>query len=116
MKITASTIQQLLIEDLPGLDPVRVVWENYNLGQGRITVTCYGRAWTTAWFAMGQSTIEQFFIFASPDYILSNMATYMAPGLKANKKHDEAYLTRIIIAVQEALRRHTREQIHGIPA
>lgn len=114
MKLTASTIQQLLIEDVPGLDPVRVVWENYQPGQGRITVTCYGRAWTAAWFAMAGASIEVFFADAGPDYILSNMVSHMAPGLKAHKKHDEAYLTRIIVAVQEALRRHTRMQLHGI--
>ena len=103
MKVTTSTIKQLLIENAPSLDPIRVMLENYNLGQGRITVTCYGRAWTAAWFAMGNETIEQFIASSGTDYILGNMVSHMTPGLKANKKHEEVYLTRIIDAVKVAI-------------
>lgn len=104
MNITATTIKQLLIDGVPGLDPVRVMVENYEPGQGRITITCWGRAWTAAWFAMSGKSIEQFVAEAYPDYVLSNMKSAMAPGLKRNQKHDDAYLIRIIVAVQEALR------------
>lgn len=113
MKITTNIIQQLMIDDVAGLDPVRVMWEDYQPGQGRITITCYGRAWTTAWFAMAGAEIRVFFMSASPEYVLSNLVGNMAPGLKRNQRSDEAYLLRIIIAVQEAFRRQVREELHG---
>lgn len=115
MKLGISTIEQLVITDAAGPDPIRVMIENYDLGQGRITITVWGRAWTAAWFAMAGASVEVFFANAGPDYILSNMVNSMAPTLKRNKKHDDAYLTRIIIATQEGLRRYTRHKIHGAP-
>lgn len=104
MIITTTTIKQLVITDAPRLDPIRVMLENYEPGQGRITVTCWGRAWTAAWFAMSGRSIEQFVAEAYPEYVLDNMKSNMAPGLKRDQKREDAYLIRIIVAVQEALR------------
>ncbi len=115
MKLGLTTIQQLTITDVDGLDPIRVMIENYEPGQGRITITCYGRAWTAAWFAMSGASVEVFFANAGPDYIIGNLVCHMAPTLKRDRKHEETYLTRIIVATQEALRRYTRHQIHGTP-
>lgn len=52
------------------LDPVRVMIENYEPGKGRITVTCYGQAWTGAWFAMGGDTVQEFIKRVSNDYLI----------------------------------------------
>lgn len=115
MNIVQGTITQLTISDAPRLDPIRVMIENYVPGQGRITITCYGRAWTAAWFGMSGASVEVFFANAGTGYIIGNLVSNMAPGLKRYQKHDDEYLTRIVVAVQEALRRYTRHQIHGVP-
>lgn len=84
MKLTSSTIQQLLITDVPDLDPIRVMIENIDPGRGRITITCFDESWTNYWGAMGNgATIEAFCMRASADYI----ARKLSSGLK-REVHD----------------------------
>lgn len=52
------------------LDPVRVMIENYEPGKGRITVSCYGQAWTGAWFAMGGDSVQEFIKRVSNVYLI----------------------------------------------
>lgn len=54
MSVTVEKIDVLsfVITGAERLDPVRVMIENYEPGKGRITITCYGKAWTAAWFAI----------------------------------------------------------------
>lgn len=61
MKVTETKVQSLEITEVERLDPIRVMAENYEPGRGRITITCYGKAWTAAWFAMGGDTVQAFF-------------------------------------------------------
>ena len=77
MKITETKVQSLEITGVERLDPVRVVIENYEPGKGRITITCYGKAWTAAWFAMGGDTVQAFFIRVSNDYLIGCFAPMM---------------------------------------
>lgn len=60
MKVEKSDVLAFTISDVERLDPVRVMIENYEPGKGRITVTCFGKAWTGAWFAMGGDTVQEF--------------------------------------------------------
>ena len=66
------------------LDPVRVMIENYEPGKGRITVTCYGQAWTGAWFAMGGDTVQAFIKRVSNDYLIG----CLAPRLESSVDDD----------------------------
>ena len=54
MSVTVEKIDVLsfVITGAERLDPVRVMIENYEPGKGRITITCYGKAWTAAWAVM----------------------------------------------------------------
>lgn len=61
------------------LDPVRVMIENYEPGKGRITVTCYGQAWTGAWFAMGGDSVQEFIKRVSNEYLIG----YFDPQLQS---------------------------------
>lgn len=58
MSITVEKINVLsfIITGAERLDPVRVMIENYEPGKGRITITCFGKAWTGAWFARSTET------------------------------------------------------------
>lgn len=78
MKVTETKVQSLEITEVERLDPIRVMAENYEAGQGRITITCYGKAWTSAWFAMGGDTVQAFFIRVSNDYLIDNFAPNMS--------------------------------------
>lgn len=60
------------------LDPVRVMIENYEPGKGCITITCYGKAWTGAWFAMGGDSVQEFIKRVSNEYLIG----YFDPELQ----------------------------------
>jgi hypothetical protein len=96
------------------LDPVRVIFENYAPGRGRVIVTCWDRAWVAAWSAMGGGTTERFFLSCTPDYLVSNLnAGLYGRLLQRQTKQDDAYLRRIVEAVQAALRQQARQEVHG---
>ena len=101
MKITNKPVEMLVIEDLPRLDPIRVVLENFDPGKGRIIIVCYDAAWVGYWGAMSGKSIQEFFVGCDAGYLASNMSS--APSLSRAKQH-ETYLVRIIATVQEALR------------
>lgn len=116
MKLEPTTVKQLTITGAPGrLDPIRVITEDISPGAGRITITCYGRAWVAYWGAMG-GTLHQFVPHMSAEYILgylTNQSPVLMPQYRAN---DRAYTLRIIEAVQEALRLQLRAELHGSAA
>jgi len=101
MNIQKKTVTQIDIFDAPNLDPIRVHIDDIAPGQGRITISCFSRAWACAayWGSMSGRTIGQFFIDCDPGYLADSLAW----GQRL-KKHEEAYLIRIIEAVQAALR------------
>lgn len=102
MKIEQSNVRMLTITDAPRLDPVDVFIVNYAPGKGRITIRCWDRAWTCAWFSMGGQTIEKFFAEADADYVYNNMSR---EGMRKDAlKREREYVMRIIQAVQAALR------------
>lgn len=99
------SLKLLQIPEQNGLDQINVYWHDVRPGQGYVTITCWGAAWT-AWFgAMGDVTIEQFFISSGPDYLVNKLIPVQ--WMRSTKKL-ENYLTRIVRAIQEALKQqHT---------
>jgi hypothetical protein len=75
MKITQSTVTKLLLSDLNSLDPVTVIMEDFATGQGKLTVDCYGKAWTAYWGAMGDHKIAEFINTAEIDYLANKLTT-----------------------------------------
>jgi len=81
-----------------GLDPIYCYFEDFDAGRGRLTVACFGDAWTGAWGAMGDCGVRQFVAGCNPDYLASSFLE-MRGG---NKRHRE-YTTRVAAAVIAAL-------------
>ncbi|MCI3732045.1 hypothetical protein MP965_24465 [Escherichia coli] len=81
MSVTVEKIDVLsfVITGAERLDPVRVMIENYEPGKGRITITCYGKAWTAAWFAMGGDDVQTFIKRVSNEYLIG----YFDPQLRS---------------------------------
>lgn len=77
MNVTTSLVTQLKITEVPNLDPIDVMLENYEPGKGRITIRCYTRVWTSYWGAMSGRTVQDFFAGCDNGYLISNLA----PGL-----------------------------------
>lgn len=74
MKIQTSKVRKLLISGVKGLDPVSVYLEDYGPGEGKITITCYGKAWTAYWGSMGDFNITDFFLSCNEHYITKNLS------------------------------------------
>ena len=100
MNVTHSTVRLLEISGAPALDPIRVLLQDTQPGAGRLIIECYGRAWSAYWGAIGRETIAGFVAGCSrdPEYIVRALCS----GTRSSK-HDDAYLLRIVKAVQAAL-------------
>lgn len=93
------------IHDAPALDPITVFLQSMGERQGRITVVCYGRAWS-AYFGGMPRPIR--------DFLSSCDAEYLAGKMEYGKttKKDSQYLVRIVEAVQAALK-HQPDGVAG---
>ncbi len=90
------TVEAFEIPSQPGLDSIRVIFQDAGPGRGRVIIECFGKAWGTYWGAMGNRTIKEFIKSCDADYLARNLC----PALKLR---EEAYLKRIVTAIQAAL-------------
>lgn len=95
-------LKALRVTDAPGLDPISVFIRDTGPSAGQIIIECYGRSWTAFWGSMGNNTVADFFEKSEVDYIVRRMVDHTLPQKKL--KEEMAYLTRIVLAVQAALR------------
>lgn len=109
MSITVEKINALsfIITGAERLDPVRVVIENYEPGKGRITVTCYGQAWTGAWFAMGGDTVQAFIKRVSNEYLIG----YFDPQLQSTVDDDND--ANLAFVKSEIIKLRRKDEIDG---
>ena len=70
MKVTKNQTETYRLTDLNRLDPVTVYVTNYEEGEGRIVIECYGKAWSQYWGAMNRTNIQNFIITTDNDYLL----------------------------------------------
>lgn len=99
MRIEPQVATVVRIYDLPKLDPVFVVFQDIGPGVGRLLIECYGDAWSGYWGAMGERSIYSFLQSCSADYI----AGKMLGGQHKRSKQSQAYILRIVEALQAAL-------------
>lgn len=102
MRTEKIELSGFTIYEAPNLDPVMVIIQDVKPGHGRLIVECYGEIWTTYWGGIGNRTLRDFLLSCSADYIRDNLL----PSRKRATKRDEAYLMRIVSAVQEAIENH----------
>lgn len=91
-------VDVLRIPRSESLDPIYCYFEDFGAGQGRITISCYGDAWTVAWGAMGDRTVRQFVAGCNAHYLASSLLEMC----RANKSTRD-YVGRIAAAVIAAL-------------
>lgn len=97
----ATTIQ---ISGIPGLDTVTVFLQDFEFGQGRLTVECYGKAWSSYWNAM-EGPLAEFVARCNEHYLVQNLMRYRAHGMKAAEiTREETYLGRIVPVVRDAIK------------
>jgi hypothetical protein len=106
LNVVKESVGSLLISNVPALDPIRVICIDTAPGSGRIIIQCYGQAWTGCWSAMGDRTVEQFFVDCDPGYLVNAIS-----GGRMMRDHEAFYVRRVVCAVQEALRNQPIEFI-----
>ena len=106
MRIEPAVAKSFTIFDVPNLDPVTVVIQDFGAGSGRILIECFGRAWSAYWGSMGPHRIAEFVAYCSPDYIV-NRLLQSVKQTATQRKSDERYLKQITTVVQSALRKQT---------
>lgn len=104
MRLAYNLTNQLTITG-DGMDPVRVVWEDYTPGAGRITIMSRGRAWTAFWGDMG-CTLREFVIDCPIETLRRDLTRCMSPGLHRNRQSDTDQLDSILRTVRQALSKH----------
>lgn len=85
----------------PGMDTINVYWHDVGEGQGHVTITCWGCAWTCYFNSMPEKTIRQFFAAADVDYLVTKLG--ITQHLQ-QRKRDFVYLEKIVTAVRNHLR------------
>jgi len=95
--MTAGTVSVHVVDGNPTLDAITVFFQDFNPGQGRVVVECFGEAWTAYFDAMGGNTIRQFVSTAGVDYLTNKLSR------PKQTKTTEKYLRRIVEAVKADL-------------
>lgn len=109
MRVEPTKVEALTIYDIERIDPVLVVLQDFGGGRGRLVLECFGSAWSTYWGGMGKETLREFICTCYPDYIVNRVF----PEKQRRTKHEYAYVTRIVVAVQEALRSQVQHSGDG---
>ena len=73
MQVIKSTTETYTVLDVDGLDPVTAYVTNPLTGVGKITITCFGKAWSAFWPTMGDNLLQEFFVSADNEYIIGKM-------------------------------------------
>lgn len=100
MKVERIDVMAFTITDVDRLDPIRVMIENYELGKGRITITCFGKAWTTAWFAMGGDSVQAFIKRVSNDYLIGCLDPQLESSVDDDNEANLAFVKAHIIKLR----------------
>lgn len=93
-------LSHIEVRGVSGLDEIDVYFLDVRPGAGHVTITCFGSAWTAYFGAMAGKTIAQFVARVEVDYLVTKLG--ITPQLKG-RKCDNAYLARIVRAVQAEL-------------
>ena len=73
MNVKKLQTETYILTDLGDLDAVTVYVTNYELGQGKLVIECFGDAWAHYWGAMGEQTLQEFMLSANNDYLLNKL-------------------------------------------
>ncbi|MFZ2269067.1 MAG: hypothetical protein WAV95_15940 [Azonexus sp.] len=76
MEIEESTVKKITIRNVQNLDPVAVMVEDFGPGEGKITITCFGEAWSHYWSHMGETNkLADFFCSCGEHYLAGKLKT-----------------------------------------
>lgn len=92
MKIKKSEVTKLLLTEVEALDPISVFLEDFEPRQGKVTIECYGKSWSSYWGGMGDRTISEFFLSCDEHYIAKNLSDIKSEIFDIDKIRKDAEL------------------------
>lgn len=75
MKIITTTITKYELIGIDHLDPITIILEDLGPRTGRLTISCYGEAWTAYWGGMGERPLIDFLLSCNVDYVSDKLFT-----------------------------------------
>ncbi len=91
------SVDKITVDAQRGLDQISVYFENFEKGAGKVIIHCYDMAWTAYWGAMGDKSIQQFFVGCDVGYLTDRLTS--GQFYSRAKYHDD-YMVRIVTAIQ----------------
>ena len=88
MKLKRTTVEKLVLTDIPDLDPVSVFLEDYGPHRGKVTIECFGKAWSYFWTGMGDHSVGDFFCSCDNHYLSKKLA----PGVDSTVLDDDGLI------------------------
>ena len=83
MRINQATVIKVVLTELGNLDQVVFIAEDYGPSKGKLTIECYGEAWSAYWGSMGDGwDILGFINKANVDYLAGKLKP---PGLNEHE-------------------------------
>lgn len=74
IKVTSRKAIVHTVTGVEDLDPVHFCMEDFGVGQGSITIDCFGEAWAMYWPAVGEfHKMKEFFLKASTCYLVNKL-------------------------------------------
>lgn len=101
MNICTAKVESFTITGVPRLDPVTVFLQDLRPGAGRLTVECFGTAWSATWGGMRAHDLRDFLVECDAEYVSGKLAPTTP---RQPSKGEESYRLRITQAVLGALR------------
>jgi hypothetical protein len=74
MKVKGTMVIKYSLTELESLDPVFVTLEDPAPGKGKITIECYGKAWTAYFGAIGDQAIHSFINSCDTGYLANKLS------------------------------------------
>lgn len=106
MEVKKTSRDEILISGVKNLDPITVIFRDFEPGKGQIIVACFDRAWVAYWGAMGNDTdLRQFIRGADVDYLAQNLVRGTSDVITRHdiQVHEELYVERIARTIKDAL-------------
>lgn len=101
MIIETSKVTRLRLTELEGLDPVEVIADNIAEHKGTVTITCFGKSWTSYWGSTGHDSVEDFFCWAGNDYLIDCLSPMLSSTI-ADKDEDSNFIKSKILKARRA--------------
>ena len=100
MKVTTGTVKRYYITELDRIDPITCYVENYQPGKGKIIIECFGQSWSSFWGAMGTGDLQEFFVSANSDYLVTNLSNALHSTKKVSYEDWTPYAKKEVVRLR----------------